>query len=317
MNNITTESFINFCDEMAIIQEGFNLTSIKTFLKNMILRVLHKAESFFNKIRNEKIKNFLIGCVKKLRGLLGNVDKITPDNSSEKFSDISEECNKINDEIDTKVGKDDPEIDNRDERELKDTEDIKIIKRSRVGVSTYYYQVKLSNDYADKVYDVALKMDNAKVFSEYIGYFKTFKRMIQLPDKCTVYGLMIDIYGNLNCYYIVENKRPMKIGIDKALYHTSDDPNLTQITPKWRSEIDDGSKIPLTGRFFDTPRSFFGVYPMNRLGGRVKPGDSRTIYKAEGITKAFIDIDGIKYGTSVYVESTSPIRLTKVNSLGQ
>ena len=305
------ESFIQFCDDMMIANEAFNLSRIKTFLKNMILKALRKAENFFKKIKNEKIRNILVGCTKRLRGLLGEVDQITPETKEEKAETISEECESINKEIDEAVGKDDPEVDNIDDRELKTGEDIKRIKRSKAGKSTYYYENEMSEEYADAVYDVAKKMDKATTFQEYIGYFKEFKRMLQLPDKCTVYGLRFQGNG-ARCYYIVENKRPMKVDINKALYHTSENPNLTEITPNWRAERDD--RIPLDGRFFDSPRAFFGVYPMNRMGGLVKKDNGdRSIYKVEGIRQAFIDTDGINYGKSVYVESMSPIRLSKVN----
>ena len=71
----------------------------------------------------------------------------------------------------------------------------------------------------------------------------------------------------------------------------------------------------MSGRYFDTPRVYFGIIPVTRYGIRATASNSSdtTIYKADGIKQAYIDVDGFKYGQAVYVESNSPIAVTKVD----
>lgn len=308
-------TYYDYASNMDIAEESVMsfIKNIKSKLKKMILRFIQWIEKQFKKIKNPKIRKIFVGATTKLRKLLGDVDDIKRENVETKPQEIEEEFNEIKEEVCEAVGVDDPEVDDIDTDSSREpgTEDenIRIEKRARTGKSTYYYQATfLNNAFSDKVYDEFMEADKAKTFSEYISHYRKVKKMLKLPDKCTVYSLMIQD-DDINLTYILEDHRAKKNNINKPLYHTSEDPNLTQITPQWRAER---GKLPLTGRWFDAPRAYFGIFPMNRMGGKVKPGDGRYIYKAEGIKSAFIDNDGIKFGTSVYVEQNASIPLTKV-----
>ena len=313
------ESFISFCDDMMIAEEGF-LSTIKTKLKKFLLTIVRFIEKRVRRIKNIKIRKFLLSKITRLKQLLGEVDEITPENMESKSSEIQEEANDIKEEVEKIVGEDDDYCE-QDMHNVDDDENITVLRNNRAGKNNYFYKVKINNEekYLE-AYNLLLKACKATTFNEYIKYWKEFKRVIKLPEKCTVYAMMPSKkYCIFDMYYILENNRPMKRNIKDVLYHTSKDPNLVAITPRWRAEdtdeiIDEDDPIPSWyGRFFDTPRAFFGTYPMTRMGMHSRKVDPNlTIYKAEGITQAYIDTDGITYGKSVYVEGTLPIKLTKV-----
>lgn len=322
--NYSLESFIDFCDDYQISQEGFGnaLKWIKDKLKSMILRLIQFIRRFTSNNKGYGIRYKLDGLLKRLENKLTAVDKI---NTTQEAKKVEEEVNEIKEEVEKIVGEDDEEFNLLDEREVSNTKDIEIMKRSKSGNSKYFIDYIIYNmETFDKICDMIENMIDAKEFSEYIKIFKEFKSILQLPNKCTVYNIDPQIktidnkeVGALNCYYILEDSRPMKRNINDILYHTSKDPNLKSITPRWISELSEKkNRLGIrynSARFFDTPRAFFGVKPMNRLGGKID-GQDLYIYKAEGIKNAFIDIDGIKYGTSVYVEGFSDIPLTRIDN---
>lgn len=310
------ESFISFCDDMMIAEESF-LNTIKTKLKKFLLTIVRFIEKHARRIKNIKIRKFLLSKIARLKQLLGEVDEITPENMESKSSEIQEEANDIKEEVEKVVGEDEEYLDQAKHNATSDNI-VTVLRNDKSGKNTYFYKVKINDDEKySKIFGDLIAACKATTFNEYIKYWKEFKREIKLPEKCVVYAMLPQkSHKTFDMYYILENNRPVKKNIKDVLYHTSKNPNLTEITPRWRAEdnaTDDDPGPTWYGRFFDTPRAFFGTYPMNRMGmhsRKVEP--DLNIYKAEGITQAYIDTDGITYGKSVYVEGTSPIKLTKV-----
>lgn len=313
-------TYYDFANDMDIANESLTslLKNIKDRLKEMILKFLRFVEGKLKKAKDSKIRNALLKAIKKLRGLLGDTDKITADNITTKPNEIQKEFEEVKEEVITAVGIDDPEVNDIDTDPSREPgafdNNIKINRRSRTGKCTYYYHATITNEeYFKTLVDECTKADNATTFAEYIPHFKNFKKMLRLPDKCTVYGVEIDYDQNVNLTYILENNRAQKRSINKPLYHTSENPDLTEITPRWRAERN--NNVPFRGRWFDAPRAYFGIYPMDRMGYKVdSPDDGRYVYMTNKIRTAYIDNDGMDFGTSVYVEQDASIPLIKVDN---
>lgn len=92
------------------------------------------------------------------------------------------------------------------------------------------------------------------------------------------------------------------------LYHASDNPNLTQLNPFFRS------KSGTT--FFPTPRIYFHLnVPANRLGSSVqlseKKGDSVVYQLNQKVNTAYVDRELGK--SAVYVNTDKPLKIKKID----
>lgn len=145
--------------------------------------------------------------------------------------------------------------------------------------------------------------------SKYDEYVECVKEICSLmgikwsKDKVVLYDSPNKNPGQIKFSYVVDKGRIRKLLDNTKLYHTSTDPNLKQLTPRYYFHSGD-----LLRRLWPTPRVYFAIGTPISNDGNV--GNNKTLYTPKNpITDVYIDEE--MGGTAVYVTSDKPIQISK------
>ena len=145
-------------------------------------------------------------------------------------------------------------------------------------------------------------------YNEYIALVNELCSLIGIhfsKDKVILYDSPSKNQGCIK-YSIVNDKgRRQKILDNTKLYHTSTDPNLTVLSPRYYFHSGD-----LLRRLWPTPRVYFAIGTPISNDGNVSA--DKTIYTPKNVINE-VCIDEEMGGTAVYVTCNNPIAIQKVD----
>lgn len=143
-------------------------------------------------------------------------------------------------------------------------------------------------------------------YDEYVECVKEICTLMGISwskDKVVLYDSPNKNPGKVKFSCINDKGRVRKLLDNTKLYHTSTDPNLKQLTPRYYFHSGD-----LLRRLWPTPRVYFAIGTPISNDGNV--GRDKTLYTPKNpITDVYIDEE--MGGTAVYVKSDNPIQITK------
>jgi ribosomal protein S18 acetylase RimI-like enzyme len=198
----------------------------------------------------------------------------------------------------------------------------------------YYNEHRRTNPLPADIRDALFSLVHVLIhttddFAKYDKYRKFLCDILGLPNDRVIYGpgLMTIEDGDLQVRTLAPETETFSNSGPVKLYHTSNNPSLTELRPTYMSAKNKKLRAGFTVRrveaLYPTPRVYFGYNaPISRMGGS-NINDQTYVYLASdndisGKTiKADTELkslDGDQNGAACFVETVDPIRVTDVTA---
>lgn len=160
-------------------------------------------------------------------------------------------------------------------------------------------------------------------FGDYQKYRKELCALCKIPYDAVINpGKLHDIKDMNQKHKILilpDNKKPIKLLSSQVIFHTSDNPNLTELNGRYIFRMKTGNN------YFKSPRVYFAIGTAILWNGKVYKdkyadagvnldGDQKKIYKYAPVQKiqtVFRDQEFFE-GGACYVETTTPIKVKRI-----
>ena len=198
----------------------------------------------------------------------------------------------------------------------------------------YYNEHRRANPLPADIRDALFSLVHVLIhttddFAKYDKYRKFLCDILGLPNDRIIYGpgLMTIEDGDLQVRTLAPETETFSNSGPVKLYHTSNNPSLTELRPTYMSaknkKLRAGFTVWRVEALYPTPRVYFGYNaPISRMGGS-NINDQTYVYLASdndisGKTiKADTELkslDGDQNGAACFVETVDPIRVTDVTA---